>query len=461
MKSAKPLYCSRAKGMAYVLTLVLLVVCSTLAVGFAAGTNMNLLQSDNALRIHKARLRAESGIDFYVYVLRGVSLPADTTAEDLMETLAAALDETLNDTPNLAGQAVAYNAQQIVIPQIAFGGEGGGFQAVLTPCAGESVELTVTGSDSGVVRRARMRFDLVAGRSEAFDYGLATQGKIVMSGNARILGANNPSEANVLTGTYSDLEAASLTGSVELAGDLSLSNTDAHATLTGNVTIGGQTTGGAIEDHVHVGVGGVEFPEPDPTVFEPFARTTVDAGTNTGGNQTFVNIRIVAHANPTFSGNITLKGVIYIESPNQVTFTGNLNLTGVIVTEDAGEGAVDKNSIHFSGNTTALGVESLPKEPKFAGLREMTGTFMLAPGFSVKFTGNFGTINGTMAADEFKWAGNAGGTIRGSIIGWGDYEFNLTGNSHLVIDRSGSTKQPPGFAAFTKLVPRARTYEEL
>ena len=125
---------------------------------------------------------------------------------------------------------------------------------------------------------------------------------------------------------------------------------------------------------------------------------------------------------------------------------GNLNVTGVIVTQDAGDNVYETNTVKFSGNTTVRGVEELPAETQFAELRQMPGAFLLAPGFGAQFTGNFGTVSGCMAADQYKFTGNAGGTIKGGIINYGDTDFELVGNSTITIDRSDTPDVPPGFS---------------
>ena len=70
---------------------------------------------------------------------------------------------------------------------------------------------------------------------------------------------------------------------------------------------------------------------------------------------------------------------------------------------------------------------------------------LLAPGFGVEFRGNFGSLNGTIAAEKFSMAGNASGTILGSIIAYGDTEFELLGSSEVTIDRSSGNGAPVGF----------------
>jgi len=152
--------------------------------------------------------------------------------------------------------------------------------------------------------------------------------------------------------------------------------------------------------------------------------------------------------------------VTFIDTPNEVTFLGDLDVIGPIVTEDAGDDALDQNRLHFSGNTSTHGAEALPDEAQFAGLKELPGTFLLAPGFSAQFTGNFGTINGTMAADEFGFTGDATGTVHGWVINWGDTEFTMGGNASLTIDHEGLDEKPFGFKMPSILSPLPETYEE-
>jgi hypothetical protein len=69
----------------------------------------------------------------------------------------------------------------------------------------------------------------------------------------------------------------------------------------------------------------------------------------------------------------------------------------------------------------------------------------LAPGFSVCFGGNFQAINGVIAASGVQFFGNAGGTINGSVVNYGQTAMNLDGNTDLVFNRSGIAKNPAGF----------------
>ena len=103
------------------------------------------------------------------------------------------------------------------------------------------------------------------------------------------------------------------------------------------------------------------------------------------------------------------------------------------------------NQINITGNVSSRSVSNLPDLPQFADIRTQTGTFILAPGFSASFGGNFDTISGAIAANGIEFFGNAGGTINGSVINYSDEEMTLTGNADLYFNRSGTAEIPAGF----------------
>lgn len=451
---------TRRKGTVSMASMAFLTVFASLAVTFLSVTSLNLQQANNLAHIHEAQLQAESGLAFLCYRLGGMTVPPETTGRDLMLAVATQLRQTLDGSSNLAGGGLVHDPNgpedpndlnsyndpnTVTIPSIVTAPDKS-FHAVLTLKSDTTLHLTVTGV-SGFVSRS-VGIDLSVPDPWAFfgQYGIASRGQVAMTGNARVRGANDPSEANVLSATYSPGAAVDLCGNCCIEGDVAISNPGGYVDLAGNVSVGGEDLwSGGIDDHIHTGVGNVEFPEVDPSVFEPLAINPVDAATPSGGDLTFENIRILANTNKTFSGNITLKGVIFIEQPNDIHFSGNVTITGVIVTQDAGEDGYESNKIKFSGNTTVQDVSQLDG-PQFEQLKQMPGAFLLAPGFGVEFTGNFGTVAGWMAADTFKWTGNAGGTVKGGIISYADTEFKLTGNSCLTFDRSGCSNKPAGFA---------------
>ncbi|MBL7132993.1 MAG: hypothetical protein ISS78_02740 [Phycisphaerae bacterium] len=428
-------------GVVSVLAVIFLAMFAAMGIAYAAATNNSMLQADNLSSVQNAQLQADSGLEYFTHVLRQVQIPSGLSGQDLLAAVELAVAAPLNT-------------------EITAGGTDRGFTAALA-ADDRTISLTVSGRAGAIRRAISMDFEVVPGGSAVFHRGVSSMGSIEMMGNARLIGLNLPGEADVYSGTYATDEAYNLTGNCSIDGDIYAASPDAYATITGSVSIAGEGIwSDDILDHIHMGTGDEEFPEVNPAVFEPFATSVVDADTSTGGNITFSNIRILANVNPSFSGNINLNGVTFVEQPNDVQFTGNINITGVIVTEDAGDGAYESNKITFTGNTTVRGVEQLPDSPEYAELKQMPGSFLLAPGFGVEFTGNFGTVSGTMAADKFTFTGNAGGTVQGSIVCYSDAELTLTGNSNLTFDRSTSPSIPPGFTTPDTLDPAPATYRE-
>jgi len=416
-------------------------------------------------------MAAESGLMYLVYVMRQID-PAAVQGDSLLDKAHNHLLAVLDGSPAIQG-SIGRSGDVVTIPATLVTGQAGCFDVTVTPLNPTTLHIRSTGHHDSLARSVGINFALANGASAFFDYGIAARGPIRMTGNASVEGYNEPAEARCLSATYSTTEVFDLTGNCGIQGGLSVANPDGYVKLTGNVDIAGQRFIGSNtitkqmvdEDPsaypgFSMGTGEVEFPEVDPTVFEPFATTVVDASTNTSGNKTFTNIRIKANTNKTFAGNINLNGVIFIEQPNRIHFSGNVNITGVIVTQDAGDGAYESNTLKFTGNLSARGVEELPDTPEFSQLRQMPGSFILAPGFGCEFTGNFGTVNGTIAADKFKWTGNASGVVRGSVISYSDDEFKLTGNSRIRIDRSGTPDVPPGFNTQTTFRPMPDSYVE-
>jgi hypothetical protein len=133
-----------------------------------------------------------------------------------------------------------------------------------------------------------------------------------------------------------------------------------------------------------------------------------------------------------------------------------------VVVENNPSGTPTTNTLTFVGNTTASAINTLPANATYpAGERALTNSFLLAPNFSVSFSGNFGTIGGSMIADNFSFTGNAGGTINGSIVGLGDKAMSFTGNASISINNPNGAGIPSGAVFNTKYVARSNSYQEV
>jgi hypothetical protein len=283
-------------------------------------------------------------------------------------------------------------------------------------------------------------------------YAVASKGKISLGGDAVMQGD--------VFSAYSRPPGDDTTPAVQLTKNARVEgNVIALSDLPG--IIGGKTNN----------ITGAQITPPDPRAKEP-QWPVVDItpfkqyATNVYGSGALSNIRIPPNTNPTFSGDTTIQGVMYIQAPNKVHFSGKATIIGVIVTDQgtsvAGQPTVNdltNNYIKFSGQANSSGVENLPAE--YGGLRDLKGSSLLAPGFSVQFVGSSGTINGCMIASDFKFTGNSSGTIKGGVVNLSYSPFEIGGSASPTFNRVGAVDKPAGVGVVsTMLVCEQGSYAE-
>jgi hypothetical protein len=138
-----------------------------------------------------------------------------------------------------------------------------------------------------------------------------------------------------------------------------------------------------------------------------------------------------------------------------------VDLQAVIVTENKGAGDLTTNSIRFAGNGGAKQpLSTLPNEPQFAGLQNLTGSFILAPGFDVQLTGNFGTINGDIFGDQVTITGNSASTITGTVATLKANPLRVSGSSTLTFGDDPNSKHS-GSKTMKRYAANPETYKEI
>lgn len=460
MKSAT----KQRRGVASVLAMLYLILFSMLALGFFAQVTTSVQLSKNERSIVGAQLAAESGMEFFRYQLSRITLPPATPQNQLLTEVYNDLSDQLDGTSNMAGQTVELSGNLISIPAgtdtyITLDSGGSRFRATMEQ-TGQQLRVKVVGRQNNVEISRAIQLDYAVAQkaSAIFDYGVASRSPIVMNGNTSIKGAVNAANGSVLSTTYRT-PAIEMIGNNSISGDISLANPSTSGTLnvSGNSKIAGSSNPAVWANNVHYGVDEPEFPTVITADFAPYATNLITTSSPSGSS--FTNIRIKANANPTFSGNTTIKGVVYIETPNKVSFSGNLTLQGVIAVQDNPTGTVTSNIIDFGGNVSFSGVETLPSS--YGALRNLKGSMLLAPTFAVKMRGNFGVIGGSVIASKMEFSGNAGGTVKGSIINLEDTAMSLSGNTDIIIESQGTTQYPAGVFFGSNYVPLPDTYEEV
>ena len=372
-----------------------------------------------------------------VEVLGSVEVPGTTLPEERFEAVVEAVSAVI--------PLGAENSVDL--------GEGRSYWARFAVIDNDSFELAVVGVAEGAEAEVRVIYTFGVRSSTIFDYGIATKGPLQIMGNILLGGTNIAVEANVYIESENNNNALTIIGNVQIAGEVYIVNPDAVVTLQGGQAgIGGETGQDAIDNHVEVGVPCTDFPVPNTSHFEQYVTgDTIDSDTDVDSGGTYENVRITAGTNPIFSGDVTINGIMFIETPNVVIFSGGCDINGLII----GDGDMNDNSgdnqLIFLGNVGSTSVTELPADSQFDGLREETGTFLMVPGFVASLGGSFDTLHGAIAANGITFFGNAGGTIAGSVLNYSDEPMVLSANNDLFLNRSGITEVPAGFEQDTIL----------
>jgi len=445
-----------------------MVLFGSLSVALISATTLNQKMGENQSYSLAARMAAEGGLSWMLWQLDRIMMPPETTEDTLISNLADGLSSALDGTANLDGQVISSTAGTILVPPVAL--DHGNFSCALVMApdgqGGQRCRLTVTGTRSGAKCHVSMDFDVVIKRATVFNYGVASRGRIIVTGSALIEGVVDPEDASVLS-TRSEPVAIEAGGHATITGDLYVTgeNLDYVSLKGGGYTIGGESDPDLIiTEHVHVDVNEPDFPAIDITPFEALTKSIIDSNTDLASSGlVFNNARVLAGTNPTFHNYTVINGVLFVETPNVVTFNAGTTINGVIVTEDASGLDIEDNQIDFKGHATAPGVDALPDDdPNFAAIKQLTGTVILAPGFSLTFNGSTNAVNGVIAADQLTFNGNSelSGNLTGTVIGLANAELSLKGNTSLHLSRPTNQSPPVGFKHPVGLAPNPGTYYE-
>jgi hypothetical protein len=439
--------CRARRGLALMMSLIFLLIFSSLTLSLFSTANTNVQVASNHVQANRARMAAESGLEFMKSWMGQVHLPGSITPQYrypyLRHFLAA--DMSAMGVPDVVeGQMLLIGSQSggMLVNQ-----NGDRFTAVLEPVDQTRARISITGIAGTLQRNLTAEFTYGVREDSVFNFGVATKGPLNLNGNIGILGATMAVEADVYIESDASINALSIIGNSQIAGDVKITNPNAVVTLQGEQAgIGGDTGEAAVTNHVLTGVSHTQFPYPNASLFTQYANgEIITSATNLQHSRTFVNAKVEKGTNPVFNNNVKIEGILYIEAPNVVTFSGGVDITGIIVAAGNVTDNSGTNKLIFQGNVSSHSISELPADSQYAGLRDQRGTFIMAPGFNLSFGGNFGTINGAIAGNGVQFSGNSGGTIFGSVLNYSPVTMNLSGNTDLIFNRSGITDIPSGF----------------
>ncbi len=456
----------KKSGIALVAAMIFVIVFMALSVGMLTMSSHNMLAARNMHHSNSARSSAESGLQLIRYWTKGIGIPAAVSEIDRYGIVCSQLAAVLAE----AGIAVDISGNELKIgsaasPIVIDPESNYTFYArMMSQSQTGNPLFQIVGTSGNVSRRIDVEFTYGVRPNTVFDYGVATRGPLHLIGITTLDGVNIASESDVYIESIETVDALRVEGNSHIAGQVNIVNPDARVTLRGGrSSIGGQR-GLAAMENVNAGIPATEFPYPKPKHFDQYANGIEIDSSNLASytsNATLENVRIEAGTNPKFTGDVTIKGIMFIEQPNIVEFDGNVDITGIIIGNGDMHDHSETNKIVFRGNVYSQGVSELPNDPRYSGLENETGTFLIAPGFSLSFGGNFGTVNGAISGNGIDFFGNAGGTIQGSVINYSPTPMTVTGNSDLYFNRSGIERLPSGFIQEMRLYYSPASYTEI
>jgi hypothetical protein len=347
-------------GNAMIICMIVLVMASAMAAALAGVSGANLQISEDHRHANRAFANAESGLEVMRYWLGRVRMPSSTpSSQYLAEVIARVRADLLAEG---ATNLVLLNNGSI--PPVLLDSTTGQFfrgQWSVLPGTPPVLRVTVTGTNGRASRTIATNFLIEPYRFPIFNYGVATKGAIRFPQNPTLTGAAQNWEADIYVESLGNLIAVQVGGNTNFDGDIDIGNPSSNVDFQGDVRIADDTGQAAIDEHVTIGADPVEFPVPELTQFRQYATgPVIGPTTNVGVGMTLANATIRAGTNPTFLGNVTIQGILFVESPNVVTFTRNVALEGLIVAEgDALNPGTNK--ISFQGLSGGLAVRCDPQ----------------------------------------------------------------------------------------------------
>src|ERR1043165_8588593 len=94
-------YTLHRRGMTAVLAMLYLTLMASLALGFYSASNTAAIVSNNEQKSERARLAAESGLDFARYQLMRISISGKVPKDQHFATMASTMAANMNGSGNL------------------------------------------------------------------------------------------------------------------------------------------------------------------------------------------------------------------------------------------------------------------------------------------------------------------------------------------------------------------------
>ncbi len=411
------------RGVGFVLTLIFISIFACMAVAMAATAQSNMVIARNRTNAEQSLAMAQGGLCLMLKNLGGAAVTG-TSATALSQVIGQQLKTSLATSSMLNANNITWDAAGVHVPTATVtraDGSSGQFTVTLLPngaaTSTTTIAITCIGSFGGASHTITYKMGCQNAAS-AFDFGIAAQGGVNATNTFHISGASgHPSWGDILSGGN-----VSLANGSSVSGDVNLVNSSNSITAPVGAIQGNKVYGNS-----------ESWPTVDPTVFKQYATNVVSTNQN---NATLSNVIIPPNSNINFSGTTVITGILYIQSPNKIQFNGPLTITGCIAADTPSPLNLNNNQIKFTQTVSSSGVDQLPAGSQYNGLRNLTGTFLMAPGYSVEFDNNVGVVNGGLYCSQLTINNALTGTFKGPIMVLNGGTLSSNNTVNITVDRS-------------------------
>nr|HML76200.1 hypothetical protein [Anaerohalosphaeraceae bacterium] len=297
------------RGVALLAALLFLAVFCALSVGFLSLSSANTQIARNHSLGNGAFTSAQSGYEVVRYLMDGIQVygthPAGTVYEvyqQLQSRISSYGMSCIQAGYDLSTDTITVSN----VPLAAGGGKSFNFAITGDDADSTLFHASIIGTNGDINRRISVNYQLISRGHSVFDFGIATKGPLLMSGQTSVSGVNIAVESDVFIDANTTGDSFSISNQALVQGNVHIVNPYASYTIGTKSSIGG-ATGKAAEDNVHLGVNPVEFPTANPQYFKQFATgPVIDDNSDWSNNSVLENAVIKAGTNPTFSSEVTI-----------------------------------------------------------------------------------------------------------------------------------------------------------
>ncbi len=458
-------------GFVVLASMIFIVIFACLSIAMVSMSSMNAQLARNHHQGNKSFANTLSGLDFMRLQLEGQFIKWPDRIVGLTPIIQDQLSDMTDVSVSLSADKIMH-ISDVVISDDSTQSFNAKLSHLIDANDGyEKLRVKVQGKNGDLSKKVQVDYLFWVGGHSVFDFGVATKGPLSLTGQAEIdANSTDPNLIRVEAGVYiegvpgSNGDSLAMSGQASIAGEVSIYDPNSTYDIGTKSVVGGADAGS--DEYISTGVDFIDFPIPYPQQFESMATGDVINSSNKSSyssHTVFTNCLIEPYTDFTFASDSVIKGILYVKSPNKIKFAGKVQVYGMIVCEGDYLNETITDSVDFSGQVFSGDVATLAGDPEFDGvdLSIYDGTFLLAPGFSTDFSGQANFIDGVIAANGVSFSGQAGGMVNGSIINYSKETMDLSGQSELVFNRSGSHNNPAGFVPYSKLVYMPSSYTEL